>query len=382
MVTGAYYPESSGASLQCQQLVRLLRNRVDFTVLTTTTDSTLAADAVVNDVDVWRVQVDPARAASKVAAIPELGALFGRLRDRFDIVHLHGFSQKTMLVIALARTFGKRVLIKLTSAGHDDALSMQERGRVAFGFYRNADRFVGVGPWFEEAHRLAGLPAERFRLIPNGVDLDRFRPATGSEQRAIRVRLALPADRPVVLFVGFFSHEKRPDLLYEAWAELASRGVITTLVLIGPTRSTYYEIDPHMVEAVCSDAKRRGLLPHIVFVEQTTEVEQYYRAADVFALPTLREGMPNVVLEAMASGIPPIVTRLPGVTDWLVEDGVTGLLVPPNDRAALSDALRQLLTDTGARDTMGAAARASVAHRFAADQTAEQMLALYRELAE
>jgi glycosyltransferase involved in cell wall biosynthesis len=380
MVTGAYHPETSGASLQCRQLVRLLRDEVGFTVLTTTTDFALPPQAVVDDVDVWRVQVDPARAASKIAAIPGLGAAFGRLRDCFDLVHLHGFSQKTMLLIALAKTFGKRVLIKLTSVGHDDAVSMQRRGRVAFGFYRSADRFVGVSPRFEAAHRDAGLAADRFRLIPNGVDLERFRPAQPGEQRSIRERLGLPTDVPIVLFVGFFSPEKRPDLLYESWTELATMGVTSTLVLIGPTRSTYYEIDPQMAEAIRADANRRGLSSQIVFVEQTAEIEQYYRAADVFALPTLREGLPNVVLESMASGVPTIVTRLAEVTDWMIDDGVTGLLVPPNDRAALTGALQRLLSDSRKREIMGPAARASVTERFDAAGTAKQMLALYREL--
>ena len=379
MVTGAYHPETSGASLQCKQLVRRLSNAVDFTVLTTTTDDRLPAHAVVDDVDVWRVLVDPASAWSKAAAIFRMGGRLAQLRGRFDLVHLHGFSQKTLLVIAFARAFGKRVLIKLTSVGHDDAATMHVKGGLAFTAYQQADRFVGVGPRFEAAQREAGLPMERFRMIPNGVDLDRFRPGDGAERTALRQKLQLPLDEPVVLFVGFFSHEKRPDLLYEAWADLRARGVGSTLVLIGPTRSAYYEIDAAMAPAICKDAAARGIADRLVFVEQTTTVEEYFRAADVFALPTLREGMPNVVIEAMASGVPPVVTLLTGVTDWIVEAG-TGVLVPANDRQALADALKSLIEDPGRREAMGHAARASVARRFAVERTASEMLALYREM--
>jgi glycosyltransferase involved in cell wall biosynthesis len=380
MVTGAYHPETSGASLQCRQLIRLLRGRAEFLVLTTTTDPALAPEDRVDDTEVSRVLVDPASAASKATAAMRLAAVFAKLRDRFDIVHLHGFSQKTMLVMAMARAFGKRIAIKLTSFGHDDALSMRQRGMTAFEFYQRADCFIGVSPQFETAHRAAGLSPDRYVSVPNGVDLARFSPPTAEERRTARRALGLDADRPVVLFVGFFSHEKRPDLLYQAWADVTARGIASSLMLVGPTRSTYYEIDSGMVDAVKEDAARRGLLDRITFVEHTHAIERCYKAADVFALPTLREGMPNVILESMASAVAPIVTYLAGVTDWIVEDGTTGLLVPPNDRSALVNALATLLPDEARRETMGRAARASVEARFSAERTADLTLVQYQTL--
>ena len=380
MVTGAYHPETSGASLQCRQLIRLLRGRAEFLVLTTTTDPALAPEDRVDETDVSRVFVDPASAASKATAAMRLAAVLTRLRDRFDIVHLHGFSQKTMLVMAMARAFGKRIAIKLTSFGHDDALSMRRSGMAAFEFYQRADCFIGVSPQFGTAHRAAGLAPERYVSVPNGVDLMRFTPAAAGERRTARRALGLDPDRPVVLFVGFFSHEKRPDLLYQAWADVTERGLASTLLLVGPTRSTYYEIDAGMADALKEDAAERGLLDRIAFVEHTHAIEQCYKAADVFALPTLREGMPNVILESMASAVPPIVTNLEGVTDWIVEDGVTGLLVPPNDRSALADALTKLLSDTPRRETMGHAARTSVEARFSAQRTADLTLMQYVSL--
>ncbi|MGQ0736662.1 MAG: glycosyltransferase family 4 protein [Acidobacteriota bacterium] len=379
MVTGAYHPETSGASLQCRQLAQRLAADTDFVVLTTTTSRTLPSRDTVDGVHVSRVRVDPTSHVSKAGAMVQLTRAFLALRRRFDLVHLHGFSQKTLLVMALARVCRKRVLIKLTSVGHDDGVAMKTRGGLRFVCYKSADVFVGVSPRHERAHQEAGLPPGKFRLVPNGVDLDRFHPASPDERRQARARLGLEKHRPLVLFVGFFSHEKRPDLLYDAWASLAESGLQSTLVLVGATSSTYYEIDPRMASSMRADAARRGLSSSLVFVEHTSAIEEYYRAADVFALPTLREGMPNAVLEAMASGVPPVVTRLEGITDSIVEDG-TGILVPPNDSRALADALAQLITDPDRREALGRRARALVARRFAADATARQMLEVYREL--
>ncbi len=379
MVTGAYPPETSGAALQCRQLIASLRRDAEFAVLTTTTDPRLAAHDRVDDTDVWRVYLDPTSASSKAAASVRMGAAFLQWRERFDLVHLHGFSQKSMLLIALARIFGKRILIKLTSVGHDDAVSMRQEGAIAFRFYASADRFIGVSPHFERLHNLAGVAPSGFRLVPNGVDLVRFRDAPPPERRAARLSLGLPIDDPVVLFVGFFSHEKRPDLLYRAWATLAERGIRSTLVLVGASRSTYYEIDAAMIDGIRRDVEARGLQSQVVFVERTTEIERYYRAADIFALPTLREGLPNALLEAMASGIPSVITRLEGVTDWIVEDGVNGLLMPPNDERALEEALARLIGSRELRARLGRAARSRAEH-FSAERTAERTLSVYHEL--
>jgi glycosyltransferase involved in cell wall biosynthesis len=183
-----------------------------------------------------------------------------------------------------------------------------------------------------------------------------------------------------VLFVGFFSVEKRPELLYRIWARLWDEGVRSTLVLVGATRSEYFEIDPSMAERVRADAAQRGLSSHVHFVERTTEIESYYRAADVFALPTTREGLPNVLLEAMASGVTPVITRLDGVTDWIVEDGRSGRLVAAADEEGFAAALREAIGSPDTRARMGAAARAYVERHFTPQSTASRTLDVYRLL--
>ena len=380
MVTGVYHPETSGASLQCRQLIASLKPEVDFEVLTTSADASLPARDVVDGVPVTRVFVDPTRAASKLRASAAMTAAFLAMSARVDVVHLHGFSQKTILLIGLAKLFGKRTVIKLTSLGHDDAGTMMRRGGAAALSYRRVDRAIAVAPGLAASWRDARLDPDRVVLIPNAVDARRFHPATDAERAALKRELGWDQTLPAVLFVGFFSHEKRPDLLYRAWARLWEEGIRSTLVLVGATRSAYFEIDSAMAESVRADAAQRGLTSHLVFVERTSEIERYYRAADVFALPTTREGLPNVLLEAMASGLPPIITRLPGVTDWIVEDGVTGRLVGAVAEGEFEAALRQLLVTPAMRRLMGSAARLHVEREFTMQQTAAATMNVYMQL--
>jgi len=380
MVTGAYAPETSGASLQCRNLIRALRDRADFTVLTTSTDPALPWNSIVDDTQVRRVTVDPNSHSSKAFAIERMASSFLELASGIDIVHLHGVSQKSMLVIALAKLLGKKIVIKLTSFGHDDPASIRAKGALTWAAYRQADRFIGVTPRFAEGFDATGLEESRFVFIPNGVDLDRFKPSSVGVRAEFQNQLRIPTGDPVILFVGFFSPEKNPDVLFDAWLSLFERGVRSTLVLVGATRGPYYEIDAGIADRIKSKVAKRGLSESVVFVEAADNIEHYFRAADVFALPTAREGLPNVLLEAMASGVPPVITQLEGVTDWIVTSGVTGELVPAVDSEAFADAIEGLLASRERREAIGAAARAHVAEHFSLGATAQKTLEVYQEL--
>ncbi|OFW15368.1 MAG: hypothetical protein A3F69_02335 [Acidobacteria bacterium RIFCSPLOWO2_12_FULL_66_10] len=380
MVTGAYYPELSGAGLQCRALIRACGDRVRFSVLTTAVDPALAVDDEVDGVPVHRVLVSASSRIARAFATRRLVLATFRAAATVDIVHLHGFSRKSRVVIAIARLLGKRVIIKLTSVGHDDALAIRRKGGGTFRSFRRADRFVGVSPRFAQLHADAGLPAGTLTVIPNGVDLERFRPPAPGEREAIRRELGLPVDRLIVLFVGFFSHEKRPDVAFRAWAGTFDSGAESALVLVGRTESPYHEIDSALAASIRRDADLLRCGERLTMVERTDTVERFYRAADVLILPSTREGLPNVVLEAMASGLPCLVSRLPGVTDALITDGESGLLNEPDDLPGFARSLTKLLTDAGLRARLGAQARRMMEAHFSLPKTSAAHVALYHAL--
>lgn len=377
MVTGAYYPEISGASLQCRALIRALGARAACTVLTTTMDSSLPSRESVDGVTVHRITVHP---GSVLLAAARMAWRLLRLSRRIDVVHLHGFSRKSRLVLVLAKLLGKPVIIKLTSVGHDDPVSIRGRGRFDAWCYARAEALVGVSPQFGALARSAGLD-RRFHLIPNGVDLGRFHPVSVDERKARQRELGLSPDRTWMLCVGFFSAEKCPDVLFDAWTRMQQDGwPMIGLIFVGATRGPYYEIDPALSARIRAEAARLGIERHVAFVEQTHDIERYYQAADCFVLPSVREGLPNVLLEAMASGLPCVATRLPGVTDALLRHDDTGLLVPPRDPRALEQALRSLLEAPDRAAGMGRRARDTVAQRYGLPQAAEAHLALYHRV--
>lgn len=381
MVTGAYFPELSGAGLQCRTLMRSLRDEVDFRVLTMTADRSLPADDREDGIPVYRVFIEPANFWSNAVAAVHLTVAFLRSCRHVSIVHFHGFSRKSILLILLALVARKRIAIKLTSVGHDDPVSMRRRGRLAYWCFARASLFFAVSPPFQDSYRATGLPAKQLLLIPNGVDVERFRPAIPGEREVLARELSIPDGRAVVLFVGFFSREKRPDLLFRAWASWArALAPASILLYVGATRSSYYEVDAKLAETIRRDAAALDLASQVRFVETAHEIERFYRAADVFVLPSVREGLPNALLEAMASGLPCIATRLEGVTDVLIADGENGLLVPRDDAAALEAGLASLVGDPGFAASLGRAARRTIEKRYGLDRVARQYLNAYSRL--
>ncbi len=382
MVTGSYYPELSGAGLQCRALIRALGDRVRASVLTTTADRRLDGHDEMEGVSVFRLYVEVERRCSKLWAALRLAWWVLRRRGTIDVIHCHGVSQKTWVVIWVARLLRTPVIIKLTSIGHDDPLAIRERGWWAWQSYRQADVFIGVSEGLAARYRASGLPPEKFRLIPNGVDVARFHPSSPEERVQLRGALGLPAGRSVMLCVGFFSQEKRPHLLFEAWSGLQRNGVpSSTLVFVGATRGRYYEIDPTLAEGIRQAAGRLGLGEAVRFVESTSDIDAYYRAADCFVMPSSREGLPNALLEAMASGLPCIAARLDGVTDIVIEHGRNGLLVPVDDVSALSAAIRRILHDPVEAARLGVAAHRTMTERYALPRIADRYDALYHHVA-
>jgi glycosyltransferase involved in cell wall biosynthesis len=200
----------------------------------------------------------------------------------------------------------------------------------------HADRLVTVCHAFaNELVSSTGLSLDKISVQHNAI---RRRPSvSATEVAGLRSRFGIAEDERIVLSVGRLSREKAHIDLLEAFKHLRTTHPDLSLKLVlvgdGPERSR--------LEAA---AESLGCQQHVVFAGQVSDVQPFYAMADVFALPSLSEGSPNVLLEAMATNLPVVATAVGGVPE-MVENSVSALLVPPNDPPSLAAALATLLTD-------------------------------------
>ena len=213
--------------------------------------------------------------------------------------------------------------------------------------------------------RRCGVADGRCLLLENGIDLSAYERSQSIADA--KARLGFDPSKPLIGAVGRLSPEKGFDRLIQAVAGLPG-GVQLVIVGEGDDRPRLQAMIEHC---------RRGA--EFRLAGYRADPKPYYESLDLFALSSLREGLPNVLLEAMALRVPVVATRIAGVPR-LIRDGENGRLVPPDDVPALQTALAGLLDDAGLRENLGRAGRKTVEDRYSFAGRMEKLAALYNEL--
>jgi glycosyltransferase involved in cell wall biosynthesis len=254
--------------------------------------------------------------------------------------------------------------VVLTVRGSDFHLTSSGAGaRLNRFIYQHVTSVLAVSQDLARQMSASGIEAEHLHVVTNGVDA-RFHPRDASTYRA---ELGLPEEGVIALFVGLLVPVKGLDHLIDGLQQLLDLPLTCVLVGDGP-------LEQHLKERLAD-----GLEDRVVFAgrQSALEIPKWMAAADLFVLPSLSEGRPNVVLEAQACGLPVVATAVGG-TPELVEDGVSGMLVAPADAEALAKAMRLLVTDSVLRQRLGFAARERiVSGEYSWDASAERTCQIY-----
>lgn len=264
-------------------------------------------------------------------------------RQRPDVVVSHGSDPLKYLVPA---TLGRRTKLVHYAIGTYSGRQARNLRLTAWRtLTARADAVAACGPeTLEECASLLAVPRAKLSLVYNGRDPEVFRPRRARDRSA-------DAD-PLILFVGALTAGKRPDRFVEAAAALRARGDVFRVQVVG---------DGALRTSLGEAAELAG----VELLGARDDVPALMRGADLLVFPSLPEGegMPGVLIEAALSGVPVVATAVPGVST-IVEDGVTGSVVPIDDFDALVDATSALLADPDRRTVMAKAARRHAESRF------------------
>jgi glycosyltransferase involved in cell wall biosynthesis len=281
-------------------------------------------------------------------------------RHRTQLAHTH--NRMALIYGAPAARLAGAAIVH-TKHGHNPKGGTRLlAGKLAARF---VDAFVAVSPETAEFARQRHEVAERRLLvIPNGIELSRFHPEPAARAR-VRSELGIAANAWVIGTVGRIAPEKNQALLLRAMAPL-----------LGPQVRLIVAGDGPLLPALSELAETLAITGFAHLLGARRDVPDILNALDVFVMSSDTEGLPLVVLEAMATGLPIVSTSVGGIPNVL-EDGQTGFLVPPGDEAALRDRVAKLAGDPARSRALGAQARSAAVTRFSAERMQQDYLALY-----
>jgi glycosyltransferase involved in cell wall biosynthesis len=374
MILPAYLPESfGGAEQQTRRLAQALARRGAVV--------TLISPRLEGRTLAWEREGPVVVRRFRLPAAPNLGgrhldaflwwclcisSWLWRNRRGYDLIYIvHGRLHAFPAAVA-GKWLGKPVVVKPGRGGetHFD-LSVVQRKRLLGSFFARAIA-RNTTAWIANSQVIAGdlarwaIPRERVHMIPNGIEVPED---VGRQSRNGFVHF---------VSMGRLDADKAVDQTIRAFAAL-SADVPAHLTILGdgPCRRE--------LEAL---SRRLGQEERIVFTGAVEDVAPYLKEADVYLSTSVSEGMSNSLLEAMSRGVMPVVSRVSGADD-LIEEGVSGFLVPPGDETTLATRLAEALSMTSdRRHATGEAARAAICARFSLEKVVERHLTLYRILIE
>lgn len=307
-------------------------------------------------IDGFRIRRFPS--GPEVGTVPLMPTLLGEImKFDCDILHAHTILAPASFYSALASTFKRTPLIVtqhdyLYGNTHGMKLFIQRMNNNTFGRFtmHRASVVIGLTNAAVRFVRKFGAPGEKTIVVPNSVDTTTFRP---NQRNILKERWGITG--PIVLFVGRLVKDKGVDVLLRAFQESLVNAPGSKLVIVGkgPEERSLHRLQ-----------RKLGLKPvYFLGRVQREEMCHIYPGCDILVLPSLYEPFGNVVLEAMATGLPVIGSNIGGMAD-VITQGVTGYQIAPGNIKELSKHMISLLTDTRLRSGMSRAAREAAEKKF------------------
>jgi glycosyltransferase involved in cell wall biosynthesis len=359
----------SGAPLQALGLARELRRRgpaVD--VLSTRFQAVIPPRETVEGVPVKSLPVlrGKLQRASQFAAAARFVAARGR---RYDVIHAYALSASAMGAVVGARWARRPAVIEPSTFGPKGEIQAVVASRLSpilLNLVRRTDAFAALSDELADELRRIGVREHQIRRVDNGVDLTRFSPAGPDGRAALREQLSLP-DGPTALFAGRLIRAKGIGELLAGWRQVRAGRPNTTLLIAGEGP-----------EAAAVIQRTRETDSGVRYLGLRRDVPDLMRASDVFVSPSHSDLFACAVIEAMASGLPIVVSPTGRVANLPV-DGEAGRFVDPAKPGKIAKALSEILDDPERGRAWGARGRA-LAAQFDFRAVTDSYLALYEEL--
>ncbi len=390
-LTAYYYPFMGGVESHARQLAAYLKNvGFDVCVVTKRAIHRSSQPEKLDGIPIYRIPPAGERTSlNKWFMIPYAVFTIVRLRRAFDLIYCPGYRGIGIAAILAGKLLRKPVILKSGNIGILSCrnwdpfltrLNIVPQSLLAsfiklpiHKIYAAADAFACISREIQEEATQCNIPAGRIHYIPEGVDSGRYRPPRPGEKAQVRAEEGWSGNRVVCMYVGRLSAEKGALDLIEAWCSMKNDDAI--LVVVGPDMPGHHmDIGPSVRRIVVE----RELEDRVILYGPCEDVPRLLRAADIFIQPSHYEAFGISVIEAMATGLPVVATKVGGMNDYLI-DGTNSLLCEPSSSTDLALKISRLIHDASFRDMLGKKARETVELNFEEKVVFERFANLFQE---
>lgn len=311
---------------------------------------------------------------------------------RNDVIRIEGYNRYAVIPLAVIRCKGLHSILRMSLLGSDDPYSVLTRAKhgqvleyITLASFKSAEKIVSICSAMIETCRKAEISEEKVIYIPHGVDTDHFQPVDETDRVRKRQSLGLDPAKRYILFVGSAIKRKGIDVLIDSFIQIRREMNDVDLLIIGPDRfdeRTYENANglQDMVDTCKDKLSEAGFNDSVHWIGEVPDVREYMDVADVFCLPTRQEGFGIVIIEAMASGLPVVISQLEGVTTDIIASAQEGLLIEGFQFQDYAEALMKLLNNPQEATQMGSAARSRAVSVFSLERARQRWIELFNEL--
>ena len=300
-------------------------------------------------------------------------------KNSFEILHCFGSSSwLSLYAVAIGKLFGKKTVLEMTLLGGDDPISIQNEPIKIKSIFRlwlfsKADIIISVSPALTKAYKSSRMPMDKLQEVPNPVDTKQFYYSSKDEKLKIRKKLGFREKQIIILFVGAIIKRKGIDLLIASFAKFVSKYSEGLLLMVGSCRNE------NRVKYL-KKMKNLDIKKKVIFKGLVSNVDEYMKASDLFVFTSRREGFPNVIIEAMASGLPVITLNIPGITNYIIRNGIDGIIVKDENPTQIASAMEKRVENQTLYNYITTNAKDTVLNKFSVEIVDQKYQQIYEKL--
>lgn len=374
MLIARFYPQLGGTELQALRLAKtFISHRIETFVLTQRYSKILKKKEIIEGVPVYR------RFGPIPGFVGSIGFMFSSFlflvsqRRKSDIIYVHLASSPAIVAGIVGRLLHKKTILKFGGARKTG--DIYTSGKKPWGgvklwiLQKFIDYFVCPSEEVKKEIIAAGFPETRIIKIPNAVETNIFSPVTTDVKLQLRKKLSLPSDKKIIIYSGRLSEGKGVEILLAAFSRLLRIFPAIYLVILGEGK---------LRSKLIGLSEKENIVGDVLFGGYKENVNEYLQASDLFVNPSLGEGLSNSVLEAMAVGLAVVVTGLESNKE-IIKDGVSGIIVEPDNVDSLIEGISDLLLNPEVCQTLGKNASEKIRKYFSLNIIADVYSRFFKE---